>query len=109
MAVPRGDHLSPNNARVPVMSQSAARFGPGGPAPRLRPDWSAPRVKHQYGVKLSALTGKSDNSKKREAPNAVGAGQGPIIGMTLNRLRSSPNWYITSATRWMRTESMAVG
>src|SRR5882757_808681 len=36
-------------------------------------------------------------------------GQGPIIGVTLNRACSRPNWYITSATRWIRTLSMAMG
>src|SRR6185437_8954900 len=36
-------------------------------------------------------------------------GQGPIIGVTLNRECSRPNWNITSATRWIRTLSMEVG
>jgi hypothetical protein len=43
------------------------------------------------------------------APPVRSPGQGPIIGVTLNRELSRPNWYITSATRWMRTLSMKVG
>ena len=43
-----------------------------------------------------------------EAPESR-PGQGPIIGVTLNRACSRPNWYITSATRWILTLSMAVG
>jgi hypothetical protein len=35
--------------------------------------------------------------------------QGPIIGETLNGDFSRPNWYMTSATRWIRTLSIAVG
>ena len=33
----------------------------------------------------------------------AGVVQGPIIGVTLNLDFSRPNWYMTSATRWIRT------
>jgi len=48
---------------------------------------------------------RRDPGPAREAPGDYG----PIIGVTLNRARSRPNWYITSATRWILTLSMAVG
>jgi hypothetical protein len=64
----------------------------GGRALALRPQPGASR-------------GRRDPGPAREAPG----GYGPIIGVTLNRARSRPNWYITSATRWILTLSMAVG
>ncbi len=66
-----------------------ARPGRGLPGPRLRGS--------RQPVRLAAAPGRAVEC------------QGPIIGLTLNRERSRPNWYITSATRWIRTLSMAVG
>jgi MFS family permease len=43
------------------------------------------------------------------AQNRLQPGQGPIIGPTVNRRFSSPNWYMTLATRWIRVSSILVG
>ena len=61
---------------------------------------------------LSVTTGAAGVIVRPGAPGAAQeapGGNGPIIGVTLNRACSRPNWYITSATRWILTLSMAVG
>ena len=37
------------------------------------------------------------------------ADDGSTMLDTLNRVFSRPNWYMTSATRWIRTASMPIG
>ena len=84
--MPCSDHVSRNTVALPVMSAML---------PML--PWGQIRARRS-------------RARERFTGAAVTVGcYGPIIGLTLNLVLSRPNWYMTSATRWILTLSIAVG
>jgi hypothetical protein len=114
--MPGGDHLTRNNAAASVMSENAKQ-------------WSSENSQSDHSERTLRSSAAAGFSFIGRTPVLAGAfltdvcvcatffglpgtdyrGQGPIIGETLNLDFSRPNWYMTSATRWIRTLSIAVG